>query len=140
MANPKTTIEGNLAFDPEFKSFPNGNLLKLRVMTNDETKSDTGEWVKKDASGWNVEVWGKMADLAHDVLKKGMGVVVTGTMSETIYEDKEGKKVSYVKLRANKLGIDIFSMDKASKAPLRNVSDSDDIWAPSTGNLVEAPF
>jgi single-strand DNA-binding protein len=135
MANPNVTIAGRLASDPEFKSLPTGSLLKFRVITNDRMKTQTGEWVDKDTSGWNIEVWSKLADASNGVLKKGMGVVVSGTMKKRSYE-KDGIKKEVTELRASDVAVDVYSMSKS--AP--RVTDSnnfDNVW---NTDEVDAPF
>ena len=127
MANPLFTATGNLASDPEFKTFPSGNLLKLRLITNDWTKDQNGEFKAKDTSGWNVEIWGKQADKWRDHLKKGYNITVIGTQKERLWEDKTGAKRSTVDIKANSISIDINSIkDKGSS----NFA-SNDIWADS---------
>jgi len=132
MANPNVTISGRLASDPEFKSLPTGSLLKLRVITNDRMKTPTGDWVDKDTSGWNVEVWSKLADASNGVLKKGMGVVITGTLKKRSYE-KDGVKHEVTELRANDIAVNVYSMSKT-----QSINNSfDNVW---NSEEVEVPF
>ena len=76
MPNPEMVLRGNLASDPEFKTFSTGNLLKFRVVTNERTQDASGNWVNKDTSGWNIEVWGNLADKWNNNLQKGSGVQI----------------------------------------------------------------
>jgi len=126
MANPSFLATGNLAFDPEFKTFPTGNLLKLRLMTNSWAKDSNGQFVEKDSSGWNVEVWGKEADKWRNHLKKGSRVTVVGTQRVRTWEDAEGGKRSSVDIKANNISIDIASVGGKESS-----YNSNDIWADS---------
>ena len=139
MSNPIVTIEGNLAADPDFKSFATGNLLKFRVMTNDRTKNADGEWVNKDTSGWNVDAWSAIADASNGVLKKGMGVIVTGKIYQRSYDNKDGNKVTVTEIKADSIAINVNSISKVNlKNTVNNDTKNDNIWlsdSPETSNI-----
>ena len=136
MANPNVTIEGRLVGDPEFKSLPTGNLLKFRIISNDRMKTPNGDWVDKDTSGWNVEVWSKLADVTNGLLKKGMGVIVTGTLRVREYE-KDGSKRYVTELRASNIAVDVYSMSKAQPKVTAATYTGSDIWDTES---VSTPF
>jgi single-strand DNA-binding protein len=136
MANPNVTIEGRLVGDPEFKSLPTGSLLKFRIITNDRVKTANGDWVDKDTSGWNVEVWSKLADATNGLLKKGMGVIVTGTLKVREYE-KDGSKRYVTELRASNIAVDVYSMAKAQPKVDAGTYTGSDIWDTES---VSVPF
>ena len=140
MSNPTVSFTGNLAADPAFLTFGSGNLLKMRVITNEWTKDNNGEFVAKDTSGWNVEVWGRNADKWRNHLKKGSNVTVIGTARERQYEDKQGVKKYIVEIKASNISIDINSIDGKSSG---TVLDSDSTeWINSSWNTKksDAPF
>ena len=134
MSNPIVTITGRLANDPEFKSLSTGSLLKFRVITSDRMKTQDGEWVDKDTSGWDVEAWSKLADTANGQLKKGMSVVLVGTMKVRSYE-KDGAKRYVTELRATDIAVNVFSLDKVT--PKFDSSSTSEPWSE---NLVRTPF
>ena len=65
--NPEITIKGRLGADPE-KVGQTG--LKLRVVTNDRTKNQNGDWEDKDTSWWTVKLWNGLAESSKNILKK----------------------------------------------------------------------
>lgn len=131
MATPLITINGNIVNEPEFKQLPNGNLLKFRVLTKDVTKLPDGSYDEKNLAGWNIECWGRMADQARDILKKGVGVSITATRRESSYEDKDGKKQWREDFRAQNLAVDIYSLDRiGAKHTAANNTDSWDYFIP----------
>jgi len=145
MPNPSVIINGRLALEPEFRSLPTGSLLKLRVVTNDRVKDSSGEWVDKDTSYWNVEVWSKLADISKDILKKGMSVTIQGTQRVREYEVQEdGKSIKRiaVDIKANDIAVGMYSMDKISpKITVKDMPMDEDIWSITTPKqMVEAPF
>lgn len=127
MANPNVTIEGRLVSDPEFRSLATGSLLKFRIISNDRMKTPEGEWVDKDTSGWDVEVWSKLADTTNGLLKKGMGVIVMGTLKVRQYE-KDGVKRYNTELRASNIAIDVYSAAKIQPKVNAATNMSADIW------------
>lgn len=124
MPNPEMVLRGNLASDPEFKTFSTGNLLKFRVVTNERTQDQNGNWVNKDTSGWNVEVWGNLADKWNNNLQKGSGVQILGKARERQFEDKTGSKRSVVEIKATSVGL----TDVKGSTPARVTNSSDDVW------------
>jgi len=137
MATPLITIQGNIVNDPEFKQLPNGNLLKFRVLTKDSVKLADGTWEEKNLAGWNIECWGRLADAAKDIVKKGTTVTVLANRRESSYEDKDGKKVWREDFRATNLSVDIYSLDKIGSKRTAVNNDSWDTFIPDD---VPTPF
>lgn len=93
------TVElmGNLASEPELKTFPNGAILEFSVVaTNDSyTDRNTGEF-KTRTTILNVEV--KIDALARSLagrLKKGSGVYVVGEKMSRRYQANNGETRTY---------------------------------------------
>ena len=135
MANPNITIKGNLASDPEIRQLANSKVVKMRVITNDAYKDDTGQWQNKDTSGWTIEAWGDLAERAYDILKKGDSVVVMGVIKERNFEDKDGNKRYVVEVKASSIALDLISVsNRKPKATV--VNSQDDLWEDLAGNVV----
>ncbi|KAA8726426.1 single-stranded DNA-binding protein [Corynebacterium phocae] len=125
MSQLPVTIVGNLAADPLLRKLPGGSLKgSLRV-------ASSRRWAKTDAEGnveWNetdllfidVEAWGDLAAHMRQSLKKGMPVIVVGSLNISQYEDKEGKKCSRTVLRATSVGLDLNRYIIASRRMDRN--------------------
>jgi single-strand DNA-binding protein len=135
MANPSITVKGNVASDPEIRQLPNNKVLKMRVITNDSFKDDSGQWQNKDTSGWTIEAWGDLAERAYDIIKKGDSVVVMGVIKERNFEDKDGNKRYVVEVKASSVALDLISVsNRKPKATV--VNSQNDVWEDLAGNLV----
>lgn len=116
MAITPTTIVGNLTSDPELKFTSNQKAqLKFSVAVNDSYTDASGEKVEKTAY-FNVVAWGYLAENSANVLEKGMGVVVVGTLDQRSWDDKEtGQKRSTVEIKAMEVGIRTGSLESVER-------------------------
>jgi len=81
---------GNLGMDPEVKETTNGKkLAKLSLATTETYRNKQGEKVSE--TQWhNLVIWGGLADIAQNFLKKGKQIAVEGKLTNRNYDDKEG--------------------------------------------------
>ena len=87
----KAIIVGNLGRDPEIRYSANGNAVaSISIATSERWKDkNTGE--KQEKTEWHrVKLFGRLAELAGEYLKKGSQVYVEGRIQTTKYQDKEG--------------------------------------------------
>lgn len=87
----KVMVVGNLGADPESRALPSGQTVtSLRVATSEEWKDkETGE--KKSRTEWHsVQLFGKVAEIAAEYLKKGSKVYLEGSLRTRKWQDKEG--------------------------------------------------
>lgn len=84
-------LMGNLASDPELRYTPNGNAVADFRLAVDrfQGKKETAE---KVTDFFNVVVWGKLAELCSQYLKKGRMAVVEGRLQTRNYTDREGNR------------------------------------------------
>lgn len=87
----KVIIVGNLGKDPEVRFTPAGQAVcNFTVATDEEWKDKAGE--KQKRTEWHkVVVWGKLAELCGEYLKKGRQCYVEGRLQTREYE-KDGQK------------------------------------------------
>ncbi len=116
----KAIILGNLGQDPELRSTPTGlSVTTLNVATTESFKDKNGEW--KENTEWHrIVVWDKMAETAHERLKKGSKVYVEGKITNRSYDGKDGVKRYVSEIRASM----VIPLDY--KAPNRNNDYADD--------------
>lgn len=116
MAITPTTIVGNLTSDPELKFTTSQKAqLKFSVAVNDGYTDASGNKVEK-TSYFNVVAWGYLAENSANVLEKGMGVVVVGTLDQRSWDDKEtGQKRSTVEIKAMEVGIRTGSLESVER-------------------------
>jgi single-strand DNA-binding protein len=88
----KVMLIGNLGADPEVRFTPGGQAVaNFRMATNESWTDKAG--AKQDRTEWHrIVVWGKLAELCGEYLKKGRQAYVEGKLQTREWNDKEGKK------------------------------------------------
>lgn len=86
----KTTIQGNLARDPELKELEGDKKVCVLTVASNRIGKDSPDVLR-------VEVWNKQADNCAKFLKKGSGVFAAGDLDIDLYE-KDGSTRVAVKL------------------------------------------
>ncbi len=87
----KVIIVGNLGQDPEVRFMPNGNAVaNITVATSDTWKDkQTGE--QKEKTEWHrVVIWGRLAEIAGEYLKKGSKVYLEGSLQTRKWTNQQG--------------------------------------------------
>ena len=87
----KVIVVGNLGQDPETRYMPSGSAVtNLRVATNESWKDKkTGE--QKDRTEWHsVAMFGRLAEIAAEYLRKGSQVYIEGKLRTRKWQDKDG--------------------------------------------------
>jgi single-strand DNA-binding protein len=87
----KVIIVGNLGQDPENRFMPSGSAVtNFTVATNEQWKDkETGE--QKKRTEWHkVAMFGKLAEIAAEYLRKGSMVYVEGKLRTRKWQDKDG--------------------------------------------------
>lgn len=88
----KVIIIGNLGKEPEVKFMPSGSTVtNLTVATSESWKDkQTGE--QKDKTEWHrVAIFGKLADIAGEYLKKGSKVYLEGQLQTRKWQNQQGQ-------------------------------------------------
>ena len=87
----KVIVVGNLGQDPETRYMPSGSAVtNMRIATNESWKDkQTGE--QKDRTEWhNVAMFGRLAEIAAEYLRKGSQVYIEGKLRTRKWQDKDG--------------------------------------------------
>lgn len=87
----KVILIGNLGQDPETKAMPSGTTVcNLRVATSESWKDkQTGEM--KEQTEWHtVAMFGRLAEIAGEYLRKGSQVYIEGRLRTRKWQDKNG--------------------------------------------------
>lgn len=95
----KVQLIGNIGKDPEIRTTESGKLMaKFSIATNDFYRSGSGEKVTE--TQWhNIIAWGKMAELAQQILSKGKEVAIEGKLMNSVYVDKSGNKKYFTQVQ-----------------------------------------
>jgi single-strand DNA-binding protein len=99
----KVIIIGNLGRDPEMRYMPSGDALaNFSVATTDTWKDKAG--AKQEKTEWHrVSMFGKLAEIAGEYLKKGSQVYIEGRLQTREWTDKEGQKRTTTEIVANEM-------------------------------------
>lgn len=88
----KVILIGNLGKDPEVRFTPGGQAVaNFSVATSDSWTDKSGH--KQERTEWHrIVVWGKLAELCGEYLKKGRQCYIEGRLQTREWTDKEGRK------------------------------------------------
>lgn len=100
MANlNKVMLIGNLTRDPEIKYTPKGNAVAdIGLAINRNYTLDSGE-KREETTFVDVVLWGRLAEIAGEYLKKGRPVFIEGRLQLDTWDDKQtGQKRSKMRV------------------------------------------
>ncbi len=93
-------IEGNVTRAPEFREPADGfKVCTIPLAVNRFYKNKNGEGVN-EVSYFNVETYGKMAEICMSKCEKGRGLRVVGRLKQDRWVNSEGKKTSRISIIA----------------------------------------
>jgi single-strand DNA-binding protein len=99
----KVLLIGNLTRDPELRYIPSGSAVtSFTVASNRVYKTQTGE-KKEEVSFVRVVVWGRLAEVCNDYLKKGRPVFVEGRLQSRSWDGPDGQKKSTLEVIATNI-------------------------------------
>jgi single-strand DNA-binding protein len=88
----KVFILGNLTRDPEIRSLPSGQpVVSFGVATNRFFTQKNGE-KQQETEFHNVTLFGRLAEIAQQYLKKGSLVLIEGRLRTRSWQDSSGAK------------------------------------------------
>ena len=126
----KVVLVGHLGGDPETRFTPSGTAVaNFNIATNESWKDANGEL--QDKTEWHrCVMFGKTAELAGELLKKGQLVYMEGKLQTRNWEDKDG-----IKRYTTEVVCDMFTMlgrkmdtDSSQEAtPTSNSEEEDDL-------------
>jgi single-strand DNA-binding protein len=92
-ANNVAVITGRAGRDPEVRTVGTDRMVaSVTVAVNRPTKDSEGNYI---TDWFNCEFWGKQADLAGELIKKGALVSVSGSFRADKWESNGEKKTKY---------------------------------------------
>lgn len=84
----KVIILGNLGKDPEVKYMPSGNAVASFSLATDESYTDKSTGQKIQKTEWHsIKMFGKLAEIAGQYLKKGSKVYIEGKLQTRKWQD-----------------------------------------------------
>lgn len=94
-ASNQINLIGRVGKDPEVRTIASGkSVAKFSLAVNRPGKKDETDW-------FNVELWGKQAEVAQEYVRKGALIAVSGSCQIDEWTDKDGNKQRAVKVAAD---------------------------------------
>lgn len=99
----KVILVGNLGRDPEMRYMPSGDALaSFSIATTDNWKDKNGQ--KQERTEWHrISMFGKLAEIAGEYLKKGSSVYIEGRLQTRKWQDKEGNERQTTEVVADRM-------------------------------------
>lgn len=87
----KVIVLGNLGKDPEVRFMPNGDAVSNLTIATSETWKDKQTGEAKEKTEWHrVVIFGKLAEIAGEYLKKGSKVYIEGSLQTRKWTNQQG--------------------------------------------------
>lgn len=102
MSVNKAILVGRLGRDPETRYTSGGQAVANFTLATDESYKDRSGERQKRTEWHRIVLWGKLAEIAQQYLKKGMLVYIEGRIQTRQWEDKrDGQKRQTTEIVAN---------------------------------------
>jgi single-strand DNA-binding protein len=102
MSVNKAILVGRLGRDPETRYTSGGQAVANFTLATDETFKDRSGERQKRTEWHRIVMWGKLAEIAQQYLKKGTLVYIEGRIQTRQWEDKrDGQKRTTTEINAN---------------------------------------
>jgi single-strand DNA-binding protein len=100
----KVILVGNLGADPETRYMPSGGAVtNIRVATSEVWKDKTSGDQQERTEWHNVAMFGRLAEIAAEYLRKGSQVYIEGRLRTRKWQDKDGNDRWTTEIVANEM-------------------------------------
>lgn len=87
----KVILVGNLGKDPEIRYMPSGGAVANITLATSESWKDKNTGEQKEKTEWhNVSIFGKLAEIAGEYLRKGSQIYIEGALQTRKWQDQSG--------------------------------------------------
>jgi single-strand DNA-binding protein len=88
----KVILVGNLGGDPEIRYMPNGGAVANITIATSESWRDKATGEQREKTEWHrVALFGKLAEVAGEYLRKGSQVYIEGQLQTRKWQDQSGQ-------------------------------------------------
>jgi single-strand DNA-binding protein len=87
----KVILVGNLGKDPEVRYTPNGKAVANLTLATSESWKDQSGQIQEKTEWHRVSMFGKLAEIAGEYLRKGSQVYIEGKLQTRKWQNKEGQ-------------------------------------------------
>ena len=89
----KVILVGNLGADPETRAMPSGaTVANLRIATSESWRDKTSGEQQERTEWHRVALFGRLAEIASEYLRKGSQVYIEGSLRTRKWQDKQGNE------------------------------------------------
>ena len=89
----KVILIGNLGADPETRAMPSGSqVANLRIATSESWRDKTSGEQQERTEWHRVALFGRLAEIAAEYLRKGSQVYIEGSLRTRKWQDKQGNE------------------------------------------------
>ena len=100
----KVILIGNLGKDPELKFLPSGKpVANFSIATSEKWKDKSTGETKEQTEWHSIVIFGKLAEICGQYLKKGSSVFVEGRLQTRKWQDKNGQDRYTTEIIANEM-------------------------------------
>jgi single-strand DNA-binding protein len=100
----KVILIGNLGADPETRAMPSGSTVaNLRIATSESWKDKTSGEQQERTEWHRVALFGRLAEIASEYLRKGSQVYIEGSLRTRKWQDKQGQERYSTEIVGNEL-------------------------------------
>ncbi len=89
----KVMLIGNLGSDPELRHTPSGQAVAtFNLATNESWGGRDGQPAQERTEWHRLVLWGRLAEIANEYLRKGRQVYIEGRLQTRQWQDQQGNK------------------------------------------------
>jgi len=100
----KVILVGNLGADPETRAMPSGSTVaNLRIATSESWRDKTSGEQQERTEWHRVALFGRLAEIASEYLRKGSQVYIEGSLRTRKWQDKQGQERYTTEIVGNEL-------------------------------------
>jgi single-strand DNA-binding protein len=100
----KVILVGNLGADPETRAMPSGSTVaNLRIATSESWRDKTSGEQQERTEWHRVALFGRLAEIASEYLRKGSQVYIEGSLRTRKWQDKQGNERFSTEIVGNEL-------------------------------------
>jgi single-strand DNA-binding protein len=136
----KVILIGNLGADPEVRFTQGGQAVaNFRIATSESWKDKNGQ--QQERTEWHrIVVWGKLAELCGEYLKKGRQCYVEGRLQTREWTNKEGQKQWTTEVVAQQVTFLGGRPEGASSSPRPSTSNGTSVGGSSQADYGPPPM
>ncbi len=117
----KVILVGNLGRDPEIRTMQSGDKIANLSVATSESWNDRQTGERRERTEWHrVVIFGRVAEIAEQYLRKGSKVYVEGSLQTRKWQDQSGQDRYSTEVVLQRFRGDLQMLDRAGDAESRS--------------------